>query len=128
MSLKYKIVSTVKPGSEDMSDRIYFPKLCGQSQVDLDYIVKILELRSTASPGDVYLIIQGLVNLIPQLLADGHTIKLNNLGIFRLLAKTNASPSAEEVSAKNIKQLRLSFIPDKNIRKQLEKIVPKREK
>ncbi len=122
MPLKYKVVSTVKPYSADKNNRIYFPRLCGENQVDLDYIVKMLTIRSTASPGDVYLVIQGLVELIPELLADGHTVKLNDLGIFRLHARSVSSLSPDKVSRKNIKQLHLSFIPDKGIRKKLEEI------
>ena len=82
--------------------------------------------RSTASESDVYLIVKGLVDLIPELLANGYTVKLDELGTFRLHAKVSTSGSPESVSVKNINKLRLSFRPDNFIKDGFQgiKIVP----
>ncbi len=129
MALKYKVVSTFSPGEGKEGKQLWFPKLTGSSQINLREIAKILQKRSTASESDVYLIVKGLVDLIPELLADGYTVKLDELGTFRLHAKVSTSSSPESVSAKNINNLRLSFRPDKYIKDELRdiKIVPERK-
>ena len=119
MSLRYKIIITVAPGSEEKNNRIYFPKLCGGEQINIDDISKDLSLATTVSRTDVCAVIIGLADLFPLYLRQGYSIKLDKLGIFRLHAKTKSSKCVDKVSAKNIKQLRLSFIPDKQIRKEL---------
>jgi hypothetical protein len=60
------------------------------------------------------------------LLADGKTVKLNRLGIFRLHAKVTTSESPDLVAAKNIRELPLSFISDKHIKAELKKMKVKR--
>ncbi len=61
----------------------------------------MLEKRTTASGADLALIIKALVDLIPELLADGKTVKLNELGIFCLHAKVTTSEAPELVTAKH---------------------------
>jgi predicted histone-like DNA-binding protein len=128
MALSYKIVSTFKPGEGREGKQIWFPKLTGTKQVGLRKIAKILSTRTTASEADLYLVVMGLVELIPELLLDGNTVKLDNLGTFRLHAKVEPSSSPEKVSAKNIREVRLSFRPDSEVRKQLQQHDIKKEK
>jgi predicted histone-like DNA-binding protein len=122
MALFYKTVSTFRPGEGREGRKLWFPKLTGSSKINQKEIAEIIALRSTASGGDVYLIVKALVDLIPELLADGKTVRLEDLGTFRLHAKVTTSDSAEEVSAKNIRELRISFIPDKSIKDELKKV------
>jgi predicted histone-like DNA-binding protein len=129
MALQYKIVSTFKPGEGKGGNQLWFPKITGSTQINLKEIAKLLHKRSTASEADVYLIVKGLVDLIPELLADGHTVKLDELGTFRLHAKVSTSASPETVSAKNINKLRLSFRPDNYIKDGFKgiKLVPEKK-
>ncbi len=120
MALKYKTVSTFKPGKGRQGEQMWFPKLTGSDQVNLRGIAKIMSSRSTASESDLYVIVMGLVDLIPELLLNGNTIKLDNFGTFRLHAKVEPSSNPEKVTVKNIKELRISFRPDSTIRKQLQ--------
>lgn len=122
MALKYKVVSTYRPGEGKDGKQLWFPRITGSSQINLREIAKILHKRSTASESDVYLIVKGLVDLIPELLADGYTVKLDELGTFRLHAKVSTSDSPKLVSVKNINQLRISFRPDNYIKDELRNI------
>ena len=121
MSLKYKVVSTYKPGEGREGKRMWFPKLTGSTQVDLYNVAQILEKRSSASIADVQLIVYGLIDLIPELLMQGKTVKLGEFGSFRLHARVNPTDGPGKVSSKNIRDLHISFKPDKRIKKALEK-------
>ncbi len=120
MALKYKIVSTFQPGEGKNGRQLWFPRLTGSTQQNLWDIAEILQHRSTASKADVYLIVKGLVDLIPELLAKGHTIKLDELGTFSLHASVKTADSPSEVTVRNIKELRLSFRPDNRIKRELQ--------
>ncbi len=122
MALKYKIISTVKPGNQQQNERIWFPKLTGTTQIDLNQVADILAQRTTASQADVYLVVMGLVDLIPELLKKGNTVKLDNLGTFRLHAKVETCSTPEDISIKNIKDIKMSFRPDNKIKKTLKNI------
>ena len=120
MEVKYKVVSTYKPGQGRNGEKLWFPKLTGASQVDQYDIAEIMEKRTTASGPDLLVILTGLVELIPELLLSGKTIKLNRLGTFRLHAKVEPASAPEEVTVKNIKELRISFRPDNVIKRKLK--------
>ena len=116
MALSYKIMSTVKPNEGDKEKKIWFPKLTGSSQKTLREVADILAERSSASPGDVYMVVVGLVDLIPELLTYGYTVKLDRFGTFRLHAKVETSESPDDVTVRNIKELRVSFRPDNEMK------------
>ena len=116
MSVKYKVMSTYKPGAGQDGKQMWFPKLTGSKQVDLYDVAQILEKRSAASKADVQLIIYGLIDLIPELLIQGKTVKLAELGSFRLHARVNPADEPEKVSSKNIRELHISFRPDKRMK------------
>jgi predicted histone-like DNA-binding protein len=127
MALKYKVISTYKPGEGKQGEQIWFPKLTGSSQVTLADMAQILAERSTASEADVYLIMVGMMGLIPELLGEGKTIKIENFGTFRLHAKVKTESSPEKITVRNIKELRLSFRPDKEIKRAISKLKPVKE-
>ena len=122
MYLNYKIMSTFRPGEGKSGQKLWFPKLTGSKQIGLGEVADLLSKRTTASGADVILVVNALIDLIPELLAGGNTVRLDGLGVFRLHARVTASELPELVSAKNIRELRLSFIPDKEIKEQLQKI------
>ncbi|MGE4289640.1 MAG: HU family DNA-binding protein [Salinivirgaceae bacterium] len=120
MPIKYKIASTNKPGQGKAGEKVYFPRLTESSRVSMDYLIPIIEKRSSASGADVYSVLYNLVNLIPEMLLDGKTIKLENLGTFSLHAQTRAESSPEEVNAQNITGLKVVFRPDVRIKQELK--------
>lgn len=127
MSINYKVASTYKPGEGTSGEKIWFPKLTGTTQVDLLDVARILAKRSTASEADVYIVMMGLVDLIPDLLSEGKTIKMERFGTFRLHARVKTEDSAEKITVRNIKEIRLSFKPDNEIKKALQNIEIVRE-
>ena len=119
MGIKYKVITTYKPGKGKTGKPISFPKITGGMKMNLRDVSKILAERSSLSEGDVYAVVVGLVNLIPEMLMNGYTIKLDGLGSFRLHAKVTPEENPEDVNVRNIKGLRISFRPDNEIKNEL---------
>ena len=122
MTIRYKITSTSKPGAGKDGEKIYFPRLTGSSPVDLEYLSGIIEQRSSASKADVYLILLEFAQLVPELLTEGKTILVKDLGSFQLHARVSPADSPGKVTFRNIKEIRMSFLPDKKIKEKLSKI------
>lgn len=116
MGIKYKVITTYKPGAGKTGKQISFPKITGGMKMNLRDVSKILAERSTLSEGDVYAVVVGLVDLIPEMLMNGYTIKLDGLGSFRLHAKVATEDNPEDVNVRNIKGLRISFRPDNEMK------------
>lgn len=112
-------MTTFKPGAGKTGEQISFPKITGGMKMDLREVSRILAQRSSLSEGDVYAVVVGLVDLIPEKLLDGYTIKLDGLGSFRLHAKVATAKNPEDVNVRNIKGLRISFRPDNEMKKEL---------
>ena len=122
MPVKYKVVSTNQPGQGKEGEKMWFPKLTGSSQLNLRDIAERLSERSSASTGDVYMIIMGLVDILPELLGNGYTIKLDDFGTFRLHAKVETAKEPEKVTSRYIKGYRISFRPGKLVKNALKGI------
>jgi predicted histone-like DNA-binding protein len=123
MGIKYKIMSTRQPGAGKDGKEISFPKLTGTQQMDLRNVARTLAERTTLSEADVYAVVVGLTDLIPEMLSQGYTIKLDRLGTFRLHARVTPSDHPDKVTVRNIKEFTLSFRPDNEVKKALQSTV-----
>lgn len=101
---------------------MYYPILTGTEQVGIQEVTDILEKRSSMTGADIRLVLYGLLDLIPELLAKGNTVNLQDFGTFRLQAKTTVASSPEEVSEKNIYKVWIGFIPGKFMKQELKNL------
>ena len=120
MSVLYKVVSK-KPGlaSPDSTTK-YYPVLTGRRQSDIREVCKILSESSTVTAGDIRGVLEGLIKLIPDLLMEGRTVKLDGFGTFSLHASAKGQDSPEKVTARDITGVKMSFLPDKIIKRELK--------
>lgn len=82
--------------------------------VTTDQIAAKLAFVSTVTPGDAYAIMKNLGSVLGEYMASGRTVKIEGVGTFYYTAATNKNgvASPEEVSAKQIKGVRVRFIPE----------------
>ncbi len=133
MSLKYKIVQRrdMRRGAQEGAKRWYAQGyISGICQVE-DLYDTIAD-RSTATAGDVKLIIDGLVTVLSKQLKAGQSVQLGELGMFRPSLRSEGADTKEGFHASLIRQPRIVFFPGKLLRKtrdfiRIEKIVEKEE-
>jgi predicted histone-like DNA-binding protein len=109
MAIHYKIVKQAEPGIMGGGNYKYYARACGTRKINLREISDMLAQRSALSPGDVFGTVIGLVDLIPGLLMDGHTVEVGELGTFSLSLKSKGENSKDEVSYRSIKNLKINF-------------------
>lgn len=121
MGIRYKVVSkkTGAINGEDVSK--YYPALTDRELVDLNEVCERISERSTFSRADVGGVVYAFIELIPELLLAGNNVKLDGFGTFSLHASGNGKDNPEKVSAKDITKLKMTFLPDKRIKRELEK-------
>lgn len=73
--------------------------------------------QCTVNPADTYAVLTALGGALGEFMAEGRTVKLENMGTFYYTANAegNGVKTAEEVSAAQIKGVRVRFIPQKHL-------------
>jgi predicted histone-like DNA-binding protein len=82
--------------------------------VSTDNVADKLAELSTVTRGDAYAIMKNLGSVMASYMAAGRTVKLEGVGTFYYTAKANKQgvDTADEVSADQIKAVRVRFIPE----------------
>ena len=119
--IKYKVVKNVKAFEKNDINETYSPRITKRTKLNSDDIANIITRQSSFTKADVKGIIEAFIENIPELLLDNHTISLDNFGTFSLHASTNSEIQEAKVSARNIKDLRISFRHSVVVKKKLKK-------
>ena len=119
MAIKYKVVSKKPGGLAGEKEPRYYPVLTDREMADLEYVCERISERSTFSGADVVGVVQSFIELVPELLLSGKSVKMDGFGIFSVHASGEGKDSPEQVSSRDITKLKLSFLPDKRIKRKL---------
>jgi len=95
------------------------PKQTGKR--DLKSMSKDLADVSSLSAGDVQNVIVNLVDQLPKWLMEGISVKLDGFGSFRLSFSSDGVATKDEVTANQIKDVRIIFDADDNIKDRIQK-------
>ena len=92
--IKYVIQAKRNPANPEQTK--YYPQMAPSTPITLAQVVKRIEKRSTVSSADVKAVLDALQYEVVEALADGNSIRLNDLGSFRLTITANGVDSAAE--------------------------------
>lgn len=90
----------------------YYPQIAPTTPVTLAQIVKRIEKRSTVSSADVKAVLDALQYEVIEALQNGNSVRLGDLGSFRLSIKANGSTTSDEArrtGANAIKAVNVQF-------------------
>jgi len=121
MSVKYVVVGRGKPGVPD-SPKKYYSMVKSTGEIDLRELSNQIADVSTVTPIDVLAVLESLLQMVPQHIADGKIVRLGDFGDFRLTLKSEGSESADAVSVHKIKSSHLRFRPGKVFKQTLNNI------
>lgn len=115
--IKYVIRSKKNPQKKDMVK--YYPQMAPTTPLSLDQIIKRVEKRSTVSSADVKAVLDALQYEVIEALASGSTVRLGDLGSFRLTMKSEGAATAAEAKQKGaqlIKRVNVQFTKSTTMR------------
>lgn len=85
--------------------------------VTTDEVAKRLAIESTVSPADTFAVLKALGGVLADFMASGRTVKLDGIGTFYYTANAagNGVDSPDKVTASQITDVRVRFIPEKHL-------------
>lgn len=130
MALKYHLVRR-----RDMrknaapSATLLYGQVRSERRISFDRLCKDVSKQSTASKGDVLLVINALIDTMQDHLAEGDIVHLGELGTFRITAGSTGAATEEEFNTSLFKKGRIVFTPGSELKLttrevNFEKIVP----
>ncbi|MDR1063412.1 MAG: HU family DNA-binding protein [Azoarcus sp.] len=119
MSIALRKIQRANPLNRE--DKKWYLSQTSKGRVDTDQICQdILEL-SSLSPGDVRSVLESLNIVIQKRLDSGYSVRLDKLGTFRASVTSAGAAAPEDLSVRNVKQVRLVFIPAPQLKESLTK-------
>ncbi len=118
--IKYQVSHSVDRLSGPEPTKKYYPLICEREPIGIRQIASRIALKSTLSTPDVVGVLEALVQEVPELLMDNHSINLEGLGNFRLYAKSDTCLKESEVNSKLITGVKVGFLPSVSIKKRLK--------
>lgn len=96
----------------------WYPASVTSGVLTTDELISELAEISTVSKSDVNAVLGNLATVMGRNMAKGYTVKINDLGTFYLSAvcSGNGVDTPEEVSSKQIKGVKVHFIPETTFR------------
>lgn len=113
MAIKYNIVERGEPGVAGGGTKKYYASAVTTGNLDIEELTEQIERISTVSGADIRAVLYGIVDVVPKLLANGNIVQIGDLGSFRVSVSSEASDTAEEVTAAKIKKSKILFRPGK---------------
>ena len=89
----------------------WFASLKFRTPIDYREVVTAVAKRTSMSEHDTRAVISVLSVLIPEYIKNGHTVRLGDLGVFRLSVSSTGHDQPEQVSAESIKSKKIRFLP-----------------
>lgn len=122
MSIKIKAMARKNP-QDLLAPPKFYAQPINQGEISLSQLSALIAQMSTVSKTDVYAVLMGLTEIIPQQLEEGKIIRLDNLGSFNVSLNSNPADTAEALTSHHVKKLKLNFRPSQELRKKVEGFV-----
>ena len=112
MPLKYRIVL-----KKDMSkgaakgDQLYYGQIRSLEKTNFKKLCKLVSGYCTAKPGEVELVIDGLIYVLCMLLESGNVIQMGEFGNFRMVAGSKGAATVDDFDTSLFKNARIVYVP-----------------
>lgn len=112
MAVNYKAVAKKNPLKPTDPPK-YYAQAISTGDVSLRQLAKLITGNSTVKSADTMAVLEGLLEVIPQALADGKIVRLGDFGSFSLSISSDGVDSAEKLSSVSIRKTAVKFRPGK---------------
>lgn len=118
MSVKYNIVERGRPSNPEAGTKFY-PSIKSSGRLSLRELSKRISGMCTVSGPDTMAVLESLLTIIPQELANGNIVELGDFGNFWLRSQSVGVEHREKVSGNQIVNLMPRFNAGKEFKKAL---------
>ena len=121
MTVKYSVTPRKDPRNQD-SPAKYYVTVKSQSRAGIQAVARDINKMSTVSSVDTIGVLEAFMNIVPDMLADGKIVELGDFGSFRVSASSEGADTPEEVTSRNITNVRIIFLPGRRLKNLLSGI------
>lgn len=111
MAIKYVLVERPNPQDRTAPKKFYANAVV-RGSMGLEGLAERIAGASTASKGDIMLVLTALGEQLQQLMMEGYSVKVNGLGTFRVTINGIGSDTAEEFSSNLIRKFSIRYRPE----------------
>jgi predicted histone-like DNA-binding protein len=119
--IKYSLKERINPIDLTAQNKLY-PIKQSQEELTLRDFAKRISRESTVSMMDAMAVLEGLLQIIPDEIANGKIIKLGEFGTFRTTLSAEGVDTAEAFTVSKIKRLNVRFRPAREFRNLLANV------
>lgn len=103
-----------------LDKRQYFPQVAPTTPIGLNDVAEQIEKQSTVSLADIKGVLDALQEVVLEAMADGHSVRLGDLGSFSLTCTTtHGEDDPKLVTTKQVKKLHVRFTPSAAMQQKL---------
>lgn len=121
MTVKYKVIPRKNPADQEAAPK-YYPSVNATGRTRLRQLSQRIATISTVSSVDTMAVLEGLLTVLPEELANGNIVELGDFGSFWLRIKTTGEDEETAVNGTNITGVLPRFTPGKELKKLLNNI------
>jgi len=123
MALKYRLVQRKDMGKDAVEgSKKYYGSVSSTGTLGFDQICSSISAYSTASPGDVKLVLDGFVFVASEALLRGEVVQFGELGNFQLKLGSGGVSDAKDYDASMFKRPHIVFRPSIRLKTAVAKV------
>lgn len=127
MSVKYKLVLKKDLSKNAATDaKRYYASANVTGMMNFETICDVVADRSTASDGDVALVLLGVIRCMQEALLRGEVVQLGALGNFRISLGSSGVANADDFHVSMIRKPRIIYSPGVKLREMISKVTLER--
>lgn len=119
MGILLKPVQRVNP-QDPKGKRKWYPVQYTTDIVSEIELGEMISYETTINPMEAAMVIRQLGKILPAVLMDGKSVRLGGIGTFNVRLRTEGADSRDQLTARNVKEVRMSFLPDQKTRETLK--------
>lgn len=100
------IIRRKKNNLSQASKVMYYPQISLGNPMTLAQVIKQIEKQSTVSSADIKAVLDALQNVVIDALQNGTSVRLNDLGSFRLTIKAGGAETAAEARRRGVELIK----------------------
>lgn len=111
------------PDPKDKEKKIKHLRVCPGQVVDTNYIINNLHMHDGLNKGAVLSVLSSVIDLMGEMLAQGNTVTIDELGTFKLQIEQDEECNVEDlgnIHGQHVKVKNVSFTCAKYLRKRIE--------
>lgn len=110
MAISYNLVARVNPKDKEAERKIY-PVVKTRGSLNTETMCEAIERNCTATRGDVKAVTKAFVNMMKKHLVNGASIKLEDIGYFRVGIQSKGAVTEEDYHAELIVDKYINYQP-----------------